>query len=251
MLCGGYLWDVQLTMLKNLPKYVFALTMGAVLAGGTIAQASTLVVGGPAVPVTGANCAPFGCLARYQQAYSSSLFSGPITITGLTFYNTTTTPGSIYSTTYTITLSSGGGSVGSLSNIFDDNVGSNVETFFTGALSGPANPSFTITGNPFVYNPASGDLLLDVTPASANSGYGTVFNDARTGDFSGFQRVYSFGGNYGGNNTSSSDGWGLVTGFVSSPSTTPLPASLPLMASGLGMIGLFRWRRKKARSIAA
>lgn len=201
--------------------------------------------GGPAAPVTGANCAPFGCYARYQQAYSSSLFSGPITITGLTFYNTTSTAGTIYPTTYTITLSSGGGTVGSLSSEFAANVGSNVETFFSGSLSGAANPSFTITGNSFNYDPSSGDLLLDITPASSNSGIATVNNDERTGGFSGFQRVYSFSGNDYGTNSFSSAGWGLVTGFVVSPSTTPLPATLPLFATGLGALGLLAWRRKK------
>lgn len=28
-------------------------------------------------------------------------------------------------------------------------------------------------------------------------------------------------------------------------STTPLPATLPLFATGLGALGLFRWRRKR------
>ena len=221
------------------------------LGGANLAQASTLVIGGPAQPVVGANCAPFGCYARYQQAYSASLFSGPITITGLTFYNTTYTPGTINPTTYTITLSSGGGTVGSLDSVFDNNVGANVETFFSGALSGAASPSFTITGNPFVYDPVSGDLLLDVTPASVNSGFGTVYNDARLGDFAGFQRVYSSGSNFSGQNSFSSDGWGLVTGFETEAATTPLPAALPLFASGLGVIGLLGWRRKRKRGAEA
>jgi len=45
-----------------------------------------------------------------------------------------------------------------------------------------------------------------------------------------------------------------VAGLIpsSSPSETPLPAALPLFASGLGALGLFGWRRKKrAAALAA
>ena len=41
-------------------------------------------------------------------------------------------------------------------------------------------------------------------------------------------------------------------GTLADPSTTPLPAALPLFASGLGALGLLGWRRKKkAAAIAA
>ena len=47
--------------------------------------------------------------------------------------------------------------------------------------------------------------------------------------------------------------WGLVPDASStSPSTTPIPAAFPLFATGLGVIGLFGWRRKrKAVAVAA
>src|SRR5690348_567810 len=59
------------------------------LAWALPATASPIVVGNP--PDAGVdNCFPFGCAyeGEYQQVYSSSLFSGPITITDLEFYNT-------------------------------------------------------------------------------------------------------------------------------------------------------------------
>jgi hypothetical protein len=81
-----------------------------------------------------------------------------------------------------------------------------------------------------------------------NPGSGTVYTDARTGDFSGFQRVYSFGGDVNGQNVYSSDGWGLVTGFEVSPATTPLPAAFPLFGTGLGALALFACNRKRKRA---
>jgi hypothetical protein len=39
---------------------------------------------------------------------------------------------------------------------------------------------------------------------------------------------------------------------TSSPAVVPLPAALPLFATGLGAMGLFGWRRKKkAQAVAA
>src|SRR5262245_24710447 len=54
-----------------------------------IPAVADVIVGLPADPNTG-NCYPFGCayLGEYQQVYSHTQFSGPITITGLEFFNT-------------------------------------------------------------------------------------------------------------------------------------------------------------------
>jgi hypothetical protein len=38
---------------------------------------------------------------------------------------------------------------------------------------------------------------------------------------------------------------------TSAPSTTPLPATLPLFASGLGALGLLGWRRKRKAQATA
>jgi len=38
---------------------------------------------------------------------------------------------------------------------------------------------------------------------------------------------------------------GLTGTFAAATSATPLPAALPLFATGLGALGLFGWRRKR------
>ena len=43
---------------------------------------------------------------------------------------------------------------------------------------------------------------------------------------------------------------GYIFGSVANPSATPLPAGLPLFTTGLGVLGLLGWRRKR-RAVAA
>ena len=45
-------------------------------------------------------------------------------------------------------------------------------------------------------------------------------------------------------------GWSLTNTSVSQPAFTPLPASLPLFAAGLGGLGLLGWRKKRRRNNA-
>jgi hypothetical protein len=42
-----------------------------------------------------------------------------------------------------------------------------------------------------------------------------------------------------------------ANGAAITPASTPLPAALPLFASGLGVMGLFGWRRKRKAQAAA
>ena len=220
----------------------------ALFAASTLAAQADVLVGTPATPGIG-NCIPFGCFRNYQQVYSSSLFSGPISIIGLTFFNTQFTPGTIDPATYTITLSSGGATVGSLSTTFANNLGPNAQLFFSGSLSGSAAPSFTISGTAFNYNPSSGDLLVQIFKNTGTSNAAaTVFADSRTGDFSDFERVFNTDGSATGFVQTAR---GLVTQFDTPPvSAVPLPAALPLFATGLAGLGLLGWRRKK-KALAA
>lgn len=182
---------------------------------------------GPIVgqPASAANCYPFGCHGtRYQQVYAASVFTGPITITDITFYNSKGAPGTISPGTYTFHLSTTSKAVDGLDSVFANNVGSDDAFFAVLAGGGSAFPSFTVVGTPFTYNPGSGNLLLDMFVTNSTSS-GTVFLDSRTGDAGGvFSRMHDFGGG--------TTGYGLVTGFNES-GAVPEPATYAMLAGGL------------------
>jgi len=46
-------------------------------------------------------------------------------------------------------------------------------------------------------------------------------------------------------------GTGADQNFTFEIGTTPIPAALPLFATGLGALGLFGWRRKRKAALAA
>src|ERR1035438_3751318 len=90
--------EEQITMRLHFSGNSKTLLMVGVLlvfAALTPAMAATIVVGLPA-DIQGGNAFPFGgdyshnTNGEYQQVYTHSLFTGPITITGLEFYNTIT-----------------------------------------------------------------------------------------------------------------------------------------------------------------
>src|ERR1035441_2250774 len=82
-----------------------------VLIASTPLMAGTLVIGNPPGPSV-SNCFPFGCsyasfappANEYQQVYSNTVFNGPITITGLEFYNTQEDQGATGMNTGTFTI---------------------------------------------------------------------------------------------------------------------------------------------------
>ena len=70
------------------------------------------------------------------------------------------------------------------------------------------------------------------TLASSGGGTGTAFLDPFFSVGSGYQLTFS-------------------AGIGNAAAVTPIPAALPLFASGLGGLGLVGWRRRKAAAIAA
>src|SRR5262249_39157969 len=150
-------------------------------------------IGAPGDPFTG-DCAPFGCALEYQQVYGNSLFSGAVTITGLTFFNNNFVPGSIADANYVISLSTTAAAVNGLSSVFADNLGTDNQVFFSGPLGGliGASNEFTITGTSFSYDPAMGNLLLTITKDGGDLDF-SVFLDFTTGATAGtFSRAYGF-----------------------------------------------------------
>ena len=218
------------------------------------AQAATILFDHAA---TGNNCFPFGCSdplfgegTRYQQVYNASQFSGPIEITQITFFNTTFNAGAgqIHPATYELHLSTTSRAVNALDVVdFGSNVGADDVLVFSAALSGVPGTDFVFDlSTPFTYDPADGNLLLDVfksnfSPLSiANAAtFGFLFLDAHNGTFGdASSRAHNFGTDF--------DSWGLVTAFtgeVFPPIDVPLPQALVLLGAGVTAIAVVRRRR--------
>jgi hypothetical protein len=215
--------------------------------GGAAVRADTIGV------ANSENCYPFTCndsgigtgqSIEYQQVYSKTAFSGPIAITWLTFFNSFAEShgfagGPVLTGNYDISFSVTSAPVNGLSSTLTNNIGTSLVTFFNGSLGGPVpGNTFTITGTPFAYNPANGNLLMDVVvtnqPNVPNTGSNGYFDLDNTGSKT--SRAFSVT-----NQTPSSDSAGLVTGFNT---ITPEPSSALLICGGvLAMI-----IRRKSRS---
>ena len=247
--------------MKILGFYGFA-TAGILLA--ITAQAQDVIVPGNFATTEGDsnNGYPFNLSLfsltsqRYQQVYNSSLFSslpaGGVEITGMAFR--VDEGGSSFSSTLPdvqIDLSTTATSASTLSSTFASNVGAN-DTVVVGAgplaLSGtaggagtPPNPFDVIINfsTPFIYNPSSGNLLLDVHNFG---GGGTTQFDATDAGV-GLARAFT---EPSGVSSPTADGVidssGLITEFIYQP--VPEPGTLALAGLG-GLTMLLGFRRRK------
>ena len=220
------------------------------LAGASL-QADTIVLG---IPAVSANCYPIGGptffgLGTYQQVYSDSFFPGAMTIDDIGFYQSQVlgNGGQLAGGTFTLNLSYTTAAPGSLD--FQDGPSANIEPgteeqFFTGtlpALTPYVNENIlTFSGTPFAYNPADGNLLLTVSVTGGTDSTPYLFLD-ETGTTPVTSSAY-FGTVNGASTT------GLVTGINYTPATgpsTPEPASLLLVLTGIGLIG-YQVRRRRS-----
>ena len=215
---------------------IFAAAASPVLASVTI--------GAPGDSGSG-NSFPFGGgVPQYQQLYDANNFSGPIDITGVTFFNKNYTPGSVNSADYSFQLSTSSATVGNLSTNFASNIGADNTTIFSGTLGGPVDTTtheFTVTGtHDFMYDPSKGNLLLNITDDGTTDN-ASVYLDAINSSNNYFSRAYSYG------SASYSDGWGLVTRF-NSDATVPTPEPASFAAFGFGALGLFAMALKARKN---
>ena len=210
-------------------------TVVAILALAASAQAAPITIGTSTSP----NCFPFGCASgtRYQQVYDASSFAGLFTIGGVTFFNSDDA-GQFTSADYTLSLSTTSKSVNGLDTVnFDSNVGLDDTLLFSGHLSGATGTSYTFGGlGVFTYNPALGNLLVDIHLSNVGGGGGAYFD--ATSDSGGlFSRAHNFGSGF--------DNYGLVTRFEEgSNNSVPEPGS-SLLLLGIGLVGLRAWRKRR------
>jgi hypothetical protein len=227
-----------------------ALTMQKMLVAAVVALFCQVpafadqIIGLPADPNSG-NEFPFGFAysGEYQQVYTASAFSGPLTITNLEFYNTQldSAATAMNSGTWTIALSTTSADWNTLSTDFASNIGGDNTTVFSGNLSQPwafGDTLSIILTTPFTYNPGNGNLLMDVMVSGASAPGGAIFFDENSAN-SIMGRVFNSGGIVFENSS-----FGLVTGF----STVPVPSTLVMSSIlfGIGGVGLVYRRFKKA-----
>jgi hypothetical protein len=155
-------------------------------------------------------------LVRWQSRRSVFLiiFEGPLPVATYRIFLSTITPG-----------------IDTLSNInLDSNDGPDNTLFAFGELTGLAPLQLVFVGGPFEYNPATGNLLIDIR-LSNEVASGGAFYDARSGTAIGvFSRYQNF--------SAGTHGFGLVTQFTFA--SVPEPSVIVVLIGGLGGLILAR-----------
>lgn len=181
-------------------------------------------------------------VGEYQEEYTSTAFSGPVSITGIAFKSSAT--GTI-TDNLVLSLSTTTAPLTGMSTTYAANKGADNTTVFSGtqAITGLNNGTFDtfFATSPFNYDPSQGNLLLDVFINSNSVALLSFVAGNISPDTS---RVFNIGGNGA---ATFSQGSGLQTQFtvtaISPPSGTPEPGSLALLI-GLGATGFAAMRRR-------
>jgi hypothetical protein len=222
----------------SLSKWRSALCVVALLTGfaGPAHAVSSVLIGNP--PQSGAgNCVPFGCdgpgaSMQYQQVYDSGEFPEEITIREIVFFRNEVAGGDLHGGDFTITLSTTSKAVNGLDELdLNNNIGGDEATFVENVTLAPLfdGTLLTFTGNPFIFDPANGNLLINIEVTGNHNGT-TMFFDGHVGTATGFySRVHDFNGGF--------DDYGLKTAFL-----VPEPGTALLLGGGLLLLAGLRRR---------
>ena len=246
-----------------LPKALFAAAaiIVAILGSVQTVCGDSIVIPNVLANTEGNSSIRFNPNLRFQQVHAAAEFSspgGPVSITRIAFR-----PDGQFGFAFAgainpylqVNLSTTGRAPDGLSATFANNIGadeivaySGSITFssgFTGPAGGPKDFDVIINlARPFIYNPAAGNLLMDVRSVGALFGPSGFFTDLQISSSDGVSRVEGrIDSSTGGSNSEA-----IVTHFTYSPTPVPEPATIVLLSAGLaGAAAKLRNRRKASK----
>ncbi|MFA5990641.1 MAG: PEP-CTERM sorting domain-containing protein [Candidatus Doudnabacteria bacterium] len=170
----------------------------------------------------------------YQQVYSGSKFgTTPVTLTGVTFGLAFPQYYEGGGWTLAIGLSSHNPGVPLNNNL--NNLGPDFGQVYSGTSAPDNGQASFIFQTPYTFNPAGGDLLMNITMVANDCG-GCAMTAGYSTDIS---RIFKWSGAYA-DHIQAESGYGLNTTFQTA---TPEPSTYGMMGLGLAALGLLRRRK--------
>jgi hypothetical protein len=223
-----------------------AVPVALALALNSVSASAQITVGS----ANAATCLPFGCntgISRYQQVLNASAFgTAPFTIASFSLSHSPQYElGTLAAGSYLIRMGITSYSAQTLSGNLDQNASAGLADFAQFSIAeGTAAPSmFTIFGaNSFLFDPAQGNLLLDIVPTLLATPPGTInaIFEAQTWNPSGALAQTS--ATVAGGAISGQRNAAAVITFNPASHSVPEPLSVSLLACGVFGL-LLRTRR--------